>query len=94
MFPDTNVRFSGAAPKRFHSSAEGRRTFCSECGTQLAFTASFLPGLIDVTIGSLDRPEAIEPTLHFWYDEHLPWAEFADSLPRHREFPPFGDGES
>ena len=64
IYPDAQVSFSGEAPKVFKSSSEAKRSFCGVCGTQLAFSASFLPGLIDITIGSLDNPEVIKPSLH------------------------------
>jgi len=90
MFQDAQVTFGNARPEEYASSPEARRGFCAACGTQISFTATFLPGLIDITIGSLDSPEAIRPTLHYWYAEHLSWAEFADDLPRHKGLPPFG----
>ena len=90
MFSDAQVTFAKARPKEYASSPEARRGFCAACGTQISFTARFLPGLVDVTIGSLDDPEAIRPTLHYWHAKHLSWAEFADDLPRHQELPPFG----
>ena len=80
MFSDAQVTFGKARPKEYASSPEARRGFYAACG----------PGLIDITIGSLDDPEAIRPTLHYWHAEHLSWAEFADDLPRHKELPPFG----
>lgn len=89
MFHESQVVFSGAAQKRYASSPEARRGFCGDCGTQLSFTASFLPELVDITVGSLDAPESIRPTLHYWHDSHLSWVEFADGLPRHPELPPF-----
>jgi hypothetical protein len=64
------------------------RGFCSRCGTQVCFTASFLPGLIDMTIGSLDAPESLPPTIHYWDSKRLPWMRFADDLQRYPEFPP------
>jgi hypothetical protein len=88
MFETSQVRFPKAQPKGYASSSEAQRGFCAACGTPICFTASFLPGLIDVTLGSLDDPEAIRPTLHYWYARHLSWAEFADDLPRHPELPP------
>ena len=88
--PRASFRITRGEPSWFYSSEVARRGFCAACGTQVSFTASFLPGLIDITIGSLDRPEAIPPTLHYWHAEHLSWAEFADDLPRHKELPPFG----
>jgi hypothetical protein len=89
MYQEGQVNFSKAQPKSFASSPEAKRSFCEVCGTQISFTASFLPGLIDITVGSLDNPETVKPTLHYWYSKHLSWAEFADTLPRHPELPPF-----
>ncbi len=89
MFQQSQVSFVKAKPHTFASSAEARRGFCPDCGTQISFTASFLSGLIDLTIGSLDNPESIKPTLHYWYSKHLSWAEFDDTLPRYPELPPF-----
>ena len=72
-----------------HASSEGaQRGFCRDCGTQLTFEAEFLPGLIDITLGSLSEPERLAPTMHMWDSSRLPWLEFADRWPRHAEFPP------
>ncbi|MBY0270425.1 MAG: GFA family protein [Burkholderiales bacterium] len=89
MYQEDQVAFSKAKPKSFASSPEARRSFCAVCGTQISFTADFLPGLIDIAVGSLDNPEAVKPALHYWHSRHLSWAEFADALPRHPELPPF-----
>ncbi len=85
MFQESQVSFDKVRPHDFASSPEAKRGFCSVCGTQISFTASFLPDLIDIAIGSLDRPESIKPTLHYWYSKHLSWVEFADGLPRYPE---------
>ena len=88
MFKAEQVVFTKGTPAEFASSPEARRGFCSACGTQLCFTASFIPGLIDITIGSFDRPEMVRPTLHYWDSKRLPWMQFADDLPKYPEFPP------
>jgi hypothetical protein len=88
MYREEQVQFKNAQPKLYSSSPEAKRGFCGTCGTQISFTASFLPGLIDIAVGSLDNPEAVKPTLHYWYSKHLSWADFADTLPRHPELPP------
>lgn len=93
MFEESQVVFSKGNPKNFTSSDEGQRGFCAACGTQICFTANYLPNLIDISVGSLDDPEAITPTFHYWHSKHLSWAEYADKLPRHSEFPPFGEDE-
>ncbi|MGH8602297.1 MAG: GFA family protein [Gammaproteobacteria bacterium] len=89
MYQEGQVHFTKAQPQTFASSAEAKRGFCPTCGTQISFTASFLPGLIDITVGSLDNPEQVKPDLHYWHSRHISWAEFADTLPRHPELPPF-----
>jgi hypothetical protein len=88
MFQESQVSFVSAAPASYESSAGARRGFCARCGTQISFAADYIPGLIDITIGSLDRPGAIPPSLHYWDSERLPWVRFADDLPRYPEFPP------
>jgi hypothetical protein len=88
MFPEAQVKFLKDRPTLYASSAEGRRGFCPRCGTQVSFTASFLPGLIDLTIGSFDAPESLPPVLHYWDSKRLPWLKITDGLPRFEEFPP------
>jgi hypothetical protein len=90
MFKTEQVRFTKGRPAEFASTPDARRRFCAACGTPLCFTASYIPGLIDITIGSLDRPEAVPPALHYWDSKRLPWVKFADDLPRYPEFPPAG----
>jgi hypothetical protein len=88
MFQESQVVFTKGPPAAYASSAEGKRGFCPACGTQISFTADYIPGLIDITVGSLDRPDQVAPTLHYWDSKRLPWVHFADDLPRFQEFPP------
>jgi hypothetical protein len=90
MFEEAQVAFVGTPPTHYESSPGAVRGFCSRCGTQISFTADYMPGLVDLTIGSLDDPERVAPTFHYWESKRLSWVEFADTLPRHAEFPPFG----
>ena len=61
MFPDSAVKFVAQGPAEYASSEEATRFFCSRCGTQLAFRASYIPGFIDITVGSLDTPMGGSP---------------------------------
>jgi hypothetical protein len=88
MFHEGQVRFTKGTVAAYASSPEARRSFCAACGTQISFTASYIPGLIDVTIGSLDDPAAVAPALHYWDSKRLPWFHTGDALPRYPEFPP------
>ncbi len=87
MFGEQQVQVTGEL-NNYASSAEGLRHFCGRCGTPIAFTASFLPGLIDLTVGSLDDPELLSPSLHYWGDRQLSWCHYADTLPVYPQFPP------
>jgi len=89
MFHESQVAFTRDTPTFYGSSAEAKRGFCPACGTQISFTAGYIPGLIDITVGSLDEPHAVAPALHYWDSERLPWVEFSDRLPKHAAFPPF-----
>jgi hypothetical protein len=55
-----------------HASSTGvTRTHCAACGTSLTYQAR--PDSIDVTIASLDDPEAVPPTTEIWLSHRLSW---------------------
>ena len=88
MFAEDQVVFTEAKPKLYRPNNEVARGFCADCGTPVSFQADYIPGLIDITVGSLDDPESVSPAMHYWHSKHLGWVVFDDSLPRHPEFPP------
>ena len=88
MYKDEQVTFLRERPTPYQASPGATRGFCGRCGTQITFVADYIPGLVDITIASLDNPNAIAPTLHYWYSKHLEWIRFSDTLPKHPEFPP------
>jgi hypothetical protein len=88
MYAESQVEFSKKELKTYESSPGCRRGFCLNCGSQISFTAEYIPGLIDITIGSLDDPNHVAPTLHYWESKRLSWLHLADQLPRYPEFPP------
>ncbi|MFC3550432.1 GFA family protein [Lysobacter cavernae] len=88
MVEQSQLAYLTDAPATHESSPGAHRGFCPRCGTPISFTADYLPGLIDITIGSLDEPARVPPAFHYWESERLPWLQLGDALPRHREFPP------
>ena len=72
------------APGVFASSSPVRRSFCTGCGTPLAYEHDARPGEIDITTVSLDDPEAFPPTCHIRLSEALDWVRFGDGLPAYR----------
>lgn len=88
MFERDAFAFTQGKPAVYRSSPGAERGFCGSCGTQLTFRAEFLPGLVDLTVASLDDAAALIPRMHIWESSRLPWLEVSDTLPRHRELPP------
>ena len=66
-------------PKAFsYVAASGKhleRMFCADCGARL-YTRNLesFPGLVFVTIGSLDTPGAFAPALEMFTKRRLGWA--------------------
>jgi hypothetical protein len=86
------------APQRFEvtrgearsypSSARGTRWFCGDCGGALYMTDPQARS-VGVTLGSLDEPGRLKPTVHGWISARVPWLEITDDLPRHDADPPY-----
>lgn len=70
--PREALTWTRGEPARFRSSAHVDRGFCSSCGTPLFFedTSS---NRVNLTIGSLDTPEAFEPTGQCGTEARLSW---------------------
>jgi hypothetical protein len=58
------------------------RCFASCCGTQLFFEDSADSATIDVTIATLDHPEAFSPKKIIWLEDRLPWVVLDPALPQ------------
>jgi hypothetical protein len=72
-------------PAVYRSSPEAERLFCPTCGTQMVFRVIAEPHLLDVTLASLDDPEAVRPDHHIWTTSRIGWFDTRDDLPRHPE---------
>lgn len=83
--PRQSFAFTSGAPSELHSSAHARRGFCGACGTALTFQRTDERGWIDLTVGSLDEPEALIPARHIWTSSQLGWLHLDDDLPRYTE---------
>jgi hypothetical protein len=71
------------APKIFASSSIAERGFCAECGTPLTYRM-LERDRISVTLGSLDEPVEVAPTVQFGSESKLPWLEAALAAPPQR----------
>ena len=67
--------FEKGTPRRFRTETGAWRTFCERCGTSLTYENDTRPGEIDLTSGSLDRPEDFPPNKDVFPEEKLPWVD-------------------
>ena len=78
------VAWIGATPPTFFASSRiAQRGFCGRCGTPLSF--EYLGSeRMDLTVGSLDDPAALQPATHFAIETRIaPW-HVEDGLPGER----------
>jgi hypothetical protein len=54
------------------SSEQAQREFCGGCGSQLIFRGDELTTL-DITLVTLDDPDAIAPVANTWVRSRLSW---------------------
>lgn len=70
---ESNFRYTWGEPELLKSSDQGTRFFCRNCGTPILCRTSTHPERVDVTLGSLDKPEKYTPTMEGFTDTRLPW---------------------
>jgi hypothetical protein len=75
-----SFRWTRGEPGRYRSSNRAERLFCRDCGTPLAFR-NLGSDTLDVTIGSLDDPEAAPPTWALGVESKLSWIDHVSELP-------------
>jgi len=68
--------------RRYASSAEGERGFCSRCGSSFWFRSSRWPGEVHLALANFDAPVDRTPQAHAFYDTHVGWFDVNDSLPK------------
>ena len=86
-FARTAVRISGVTLQSFKSSAGVRRSFCSRCGSSIAYENRRWPADLHLMLGAFDEPERLAPDFHIFATEQLQWLRLADDLPRHPTTP-------
>jgi hypothetical protein len=64
--------------------ADRIRSFARCCSTPIFFQDDENSEWIDVTICSMDQPEALAPDVAIWTEDRLPWIAAAASLPEFR----------
>jgi hypothetical protein len=77
-----HLQWTRGTPSVFKSSNMAQRGFCRDCGTPLTF--KFEGDEISVTIGSLDDPPSVPPTMQYGVESMIAWCATLPDLPRIR----------
>lgn len=82
--PEERFRFLAGEEKVtwYASSKQGRRGFCSRCGSTLFFRSSLAPGEVHIALANMRGDIDRRPELHVFFDARVDWVALADDLPR------------
>ncbi len=87
MVPAASLRFTSGKEQEYASSPGVRRSFCSVCGSPIAYRTERRPDIVDLYAGTLLDPTGLVPQSHVHAVEQLPWFEVLDDLPRYATTP-------
>src|SRR6476659_1268657 len=76
-------RFTKGTPTVFASSPGVTRMHCPRCGSPIACQPDRNLIQIDLYLGTLADPAALQPSFHVFTEEQLDGFEIADALPRY-----------
>lgn len=68
--------------RRYQSSRAVTWLFCEVCGTSLFYEHADSPHKFYITVANIEGPLDRQPEAHVSYEEHVPWFNFHDDLPR------------
>jgi len=87
-FKSPHFAVTAGAAKSYNSSGASMRHFCGTCGTSMYFlNETYLPGLVDIQVATLDTPEALPPGVQIQVAERLGWMRDIGSLPEFERYP-------
>lgn len=81
---DSFVKLSGQTSQYTKTADSGNgitRVFCQQCGAPLWWVGDGFPGLVVLTVSSLDEPDQVTPSRELWTDSAVSWCR----IPEHVE---------
>jgi hypothetical protein len=81
-FARDGFAWTAGRPKRYRTTPAAERGFCAVCGSTLSMHETVLPDRVQVSLGSLDRPDLVRVDDHVWTSSQLPWLKVDDDRPR------------
>jgi hypothetical protein len=80
--PAESLRYLNSPPASVASSEGVKRGFCAHCGSPLTYWNELRAAEIDVTLCTLDDPNAVQPADHIWTEDAVTWEQGVSALPR------------
>lgn len=80
-----DLKHVGEQPAIHVTDNKVERGFCNECGSSISY---FQRGddAIDITVGTMDDPNAVNPSKHIWDRKRIHWVKMDDGLPHYSEW--------
>jgi hypothetical protein len=85
--PEASLTVSGTLKTYDGIGDSGKAThrgFCPECGSSITMRADIMPGIVMLTIGTLDDPGLAPPSIQIFCDSAQPWLDLPEPA---RKFP-------
>ena len=90
-YPESAVKITGTLT-HFKTKADSGmmsdRGFCPVCGSWVSGHPESAPGLVAITIATMDDPEAVAPQMRFYDKRRLSWDVIDPGLPAFPAMPP------
>jgi hypothetical protein len=80
--PRNTFRVVAGTLRSFASSPPVLRQFCERCGTPITYWNQQSPDSIDITVATLDSPDAMTPVDHIWMEDAPAWDRPGDGRPQ------------
>lgn len=81
-WPRERYQDNAAPLTAWRSSEIGNRWFCPTCGASVQCDFAADPGIVEITIASLDAPNAVAPEAHGFASDAPSWLVIDDHRPR------------
>ena len=92
FFPQDSVELTQGQHQVFLSESDEthrglRMWFCPTCGTPFGHQAEVRPGMTAISLGTLDRPDAVPIQRHIWLRSKQPWVVVPAEVDAHQMSP-------
>lgn len=83
VFPIERYKLLSGLLSTYRSTPPVQRSFCTRCGTPIAYQHDDALHEIELTTATLDEPERFPPQYEIWHADKLAWAAADPRLPHH-----------